>query len=27
MSQFDLVNKKAKFDYFKDMKKVLSGYY
>jgi len=27
MSQFDLVNKKAKFDYFKDMKKVLVCYY
>jgi len=27
MSQFGLVNKKAKFDYLKDMRKILAGYY
>jgi len=27
MSQFGLVNKKAKVDFLKEMKKVLGGYY
>jgi hypothetical protein len=27
MSQFDLVNKKTKFDFFKEMRKILGAYY